>query len=195
MTLCGLNVLFGFVGDSGLGAMALWVFLGGIYVLLAGIRLRRSVLRGSVVSDLDDLAPVVRWFRSIDPTVTSMIGLSASLSVLFGSELGDPAEADLIKGLGVAAMVLAWFLLHYSFGYRYRVFYSRDGGGLSFPGAAEPHFADFVYFAITVGTSFAASDVNVTTARMRWHVMIHSIVAFFYNAIVLAVAFKILTGG
>ena len=30
--------------------------------------------------------------------------------------------------------------------------------------------------------------------QLRWHVMVHSVVAFFYNAIVLAVAVGIITG-
>jgi uncharacterized membrane protein len=53
---------------------------------------------------------------------------------------------------------------------------------------------DFLYFSFTLGTSFAASDVTVTSQAMRWHVMVHSILSFFYNTVVLAVAFGILTG-
>ena len=49
-------------------------------------------------------------------------------------------------------------------------------------------------FSFTLGTSFAASDVTVTSRTMRWHVMMHSILSFFYNTVVLAVAFGILTG-
>jgi uncharacterized membrane protein len=36
--------------------------------------------------------------------------------------------------------------------------------------------------------------VSVTSQAMRWHVMVHSVLSFFYNAVVLAVAIGILTG-
>jgi uncharacterized membrane protein len=68
------------------------------------------------------------------------------------------------------------------------------GRGLEFPHGAAPMATDFLYFSFTLGTSFAASDVTVTSQTMRWHVMIHSILSFFYNTVVLAVAFGILTG-
>ena len=48
-------------------------------------------------------------------------------------------------------------------------------------------------FAITIGTTFATSDVNVVSRRLRWTVATDSVLAFFYNAIVMAIAFKILT--
>ena len=44
------------------------------------------------------------------------------------------------------------------------------------------------------GCAFATSDVTVTARRLRWTVTVHSVLAFFYNAVVMAVAFKILTG-
>jgi uncharacterized membrane protein len=52
---------------------------------------------------------------------------------------------------------------------------------------------DFYYFAFTLGTSFAVSDVVVTTAGMRWHVMVHSVLSSCYNAVLPAVAIGILT--
>ena len=67
-------------------------------------------------------------------------------------------------------------------------------GGLEFPRCAAPTATDFLYFSFTLGTSFAVSDVNVTAQTMRWHVMVHSVLSFFYNAIVLAVAIGLLTG-
>ena len=47
---------------------------------------------------------------------------------------------------------------------------------------------------MTVGTAFAASDVPVTARRLRWTVAVHSALTFFCSAVVMAVAFKILTG-
>lgn len=64
---------------------------------------------------------------------------------------------------------------------------------LEFPHEAHPTTVDFFYFSFTLGTSFAVSDVTVTTPSMRWHVMMHSVLSFFYNAVVLALAVGVLT--
>ena len=67
-------------------------------------------------------------------------------------------------------------------------------GGLDFPRREYPGPDDFMYFAFTLGTSFAVSDVSVTAPSLRWHVMVHSVLSFFYNAIVVALAIAVLTG-
>jgi uncharacterized membrane protein len=42
--------------------------------------------------------------------------------------------------------------------------------------------------------SFASSDVEVHGRALRWHVLVHSVISFFYNAVVLAVAVSVITG-
>ncbi len=38
-----------------------------------------------------------------------------------------------------------------------------------------PDFGDFAYVAFVIGTTFATSDVTVTTRRLRWIVLAHSV--------------------
>ena len=47
---------------------------------------------------------------------------------------------------------------------------------------------------MTIGTAFSVSDVLVTSTRLRWHVMVHSVVSFFYNAAVVAFALSLIAG-
>ena len=70
---------------------------------------------------------------------------------------------------------------------------ARDGvrGGLEFPGAAEPGWGEFVYQAFVIGCTFATSDVNVTSKRMRRICVIQGVVGFFFNTIVLALTINI----
>lgn len=63
---------------------------------------------------------------------------------------------------------------------------------IAFPKRTVPFFSDFLYFSFTIGTAFATSDARVETSRSRWIVMMHSVVSFLYNALVVAVAFQIL---
>ncbi len=116
----------------------------------------------------------------------SFTGLNAALSVL--ADPDDDEFGSLVRGMGVLAMVCAWGLLHAG----YARFYSHFTQW-RFPSCPHPNPIDFLYFAFTVGVSFAASDVEVHGRGLRWHVMVHSVLSFFYNAIVLAVAVGIIT--
>jgi len=66
--------------------------------------------------------------------------------------------------------------------------------GLAFPGEQSPKQRDFAYFAFTVGTSFAVSDVDVTDGRLRQAVLGHEILSFFYNTSILATVVSMATG-
>ena len=99
----------------------------------------------------------------------------------------------LLNILGVVAMIMSWMLLQAGYARRYAAIY-RAAGGLTFPETEFPTPVDFLYFAVTIGTAFSVSDVLVTTARMRWHVMVHSAVSFFYNAAVVAFALSLIAG-
>ncbi|MBO0803938.1 MAG: DUF1345 domain-containing protein [Nocardiopsaceae bacterium] len=146
----------------------------------------------------------------------SLVGMGSADSVI--SYGGQADNGEEIKIFGGPAIVLAWLLLHAGYARFYAWRYSRreasagagavgtglaaegpsagpgPGRGLEFPACAVPAGTDFLYFAFTVGTTFAVSDVKVTTQAMRWHVMTHAIFSFFYNTIVLAVAIGLLTG-
>ncbi len=70
-------------------------------------------------------------------------------------------------------------------------------GVFQFPGDDDVRRAelmDYLYFAFTIGSSFATSDPTVVRPSGRPVVLLHSIVAFFYNAIVVAVAIQVLQG-
>jgi hypothetical protein len=66
--------------------------------------------------------------------------------------------------------------------------------GMSFPGVRTPNHLDFSYFAYTVGTTFATSDVEVRSRAVRHAVVWHSILSFLYNAAVLGIAIGAFTG-
>ncbi|WP_202616278.1 DUF1345 domain-containing protein [Actinomyces sp. 432] len=89
--------------------------------------------------------------------------------------------------------VLGWALLHLGYARHYERLDHLYGPSLRFPGTTDPDLTDYVYFSLTVGTTFATSDVMVVSRRLRWTVLVHSVLAFFYNAIVLAIAFRLIT--
>ncbi len=193
----GLAVVFLSADDLDLQYLAWWTLIALVYLVTGG------VLAGRERSD-DDGGPTLGlplwersrplgWFRALFPVLTSLVGLGASLSVLLSGDL--PADdRDVVVALCVLAMVLAWLILHVGYARRYRRDHHLLGDrGLDFPGTPHPQLVDFLYLAVTIGTTFATSDVAVTSRSIRWTVMVHSVLGFLYNAVVLAVAFKVIT--
>jgi uncharacterized membrane protein len=97
--------------------------------------------------------------------------------------------------LGLMTVVFSWSLVHTVFGLRYaHTFYgdsdqpgeSRHAGGLTFPGGRMPDYFDFAYYAFVVGMTCQVSDVQITSHRMRRLTLLHSVLAFGFNTMILA---------
>ncbi|OYO14550.1 hypothetical protein CGZ94_08160 [Enemella evansiae] len=174
-----------------------WNLVAFLVLVVGGIQVRRT--RDREVDELPDASrltfPVIGLLWAAIPLLASMIGMTAAITVVLSTD-ASPGEALANKVVGVITMIQAWLILHATYALRYSWWYAQLGGrGLQFSETERPHLVDFLYFSFTVGTSFATSDVNITDRRIRWQVLVHSVLGFFYNAVVLAVAFKLLTGG
>jgi uncharacterized membrane protein len=96
-------------------------------------------------------------------------------------------------GLAAAGAPLGWFMLHMMMAFHYAyLFYStrkgKTGPGLVFPNTAEPGSVDFLYYSFVVGMTAQVSDVQVASSRIRRTTLAHSIVSFFFNTVLIAVA-------
>lgn len=188
LILVGLG--FVFVADEDeLAYLAVWDLLAVIYVGIGAVVLRRSRRAPTPVS----AGPATQRlrFNFLFALVASLIGFTVAVDIAVSDNPDD--YAILLNILGVVAMILSWMLLQAGYARRYATMY-RQAGGLTFPDTPDPSAVDFVYFAVTIGTAFSVSDVLVTTARMRWHVLVHSIISFFYNAAVVAFALSMFAG-
>jgi uncharacterized membrane protein len=135
-----------------------------------------SLLRSGLLRVLQILFLVGRTSSLFFIILISLVGLSAAISVL-------PQVRDLQTAQGVFAAVLntlgvvaAWAVLHTSYTLYYASRYYRSEkspGGLAFPGDQNLRQLDFAYFAFTIGTSFAVSDVEVTDSKIRRGVLGH----------------------
>jgi uncharacterized membrane protein len=99
--------------------------------------------------------------------------------------------------LALFAVLSAWSLIHTVFGLRYaHTFYgdndekgaTEHAGGLDFPGERLPDYMDFAYFSFVIGMTFQVSDVQVTQRKMRQLVLVHGILSFAFNTVILALA-------
>lgn len=111
-------------------------------------------------------------------------------------ELGDPKTAN--KPLVVATLALAWLFANTVYALHYAHIYYLEGskGGLDFSGEPDnPDYADFVYFAFTLGMTFQTSDTAVQTRQLRQIVTVHSLAAFVFNIGVIAFSINVLGNG
>jgi uncharacterized membrane protein len=168
--------------------LAIWATVATIYLLVGGAGVRRRAFAeiDAPPRALPAWSTVLagRRFSFLLTIGASLTGLSAALDALRGS---DGERRGLVTGLSAWVMFCAWLLLSVG----YARFYSQ-WTQWRFPKTEHPQLGDFLYFAVTVAVSFAVSDVEVRSHRLRWHVMVHSVISFFYNAIVLAVAVSII---
>ena len=95
-------------------------------------------------------------------------------------------------GLALAALAVTWLLIQTVFALRYaRRYYREDGGGLLFPGGEAPCYADFAYFAAVIGMTSQVADVAISGAQMRRLVLLHGLVSFGFNLLVLALTLNL----
>jgi uncharacterized membrane protein len=91
------------------------------------------------------------------------------------------------------AFTQVMFALHYAHDYYIAEMRSGDGG-LAFPGGQAPDYWDFVYFSIVIGTSGQTADVNLTSRAMRRTGLVHCVLAFFFNTMLIALTINIASG-
>lgn len=91
------------------------------------------------------------------------------------------------------AFTQVMFALHYAHDY-YASEMRGVAGGLDFPGGHAPDYGDFLYFSCVIGTSGQTADVSFTTRSQRRTGLVHCVLAFFFNATLLALTINIASG-
>jgi uncharacterized membrane protein len=99
--------------------------------------------------------------------------------------------------LSLTSAPLGWFVLHTVFSLHYAHVYflarascdaDKTKSGLLFPGTDDPGPWDFLYYSFVVGMTAQVSDVQVTSTDMRKLTMLHGIVSFVFNTVLIALA-------
>lgn len=118
---------------------------------------------------------------------------------------GGKGESVAIAG---ATLLISWVFSNMLFAVHYaHLFYSPsddqnapdrgggeagDRGGLDFPGDELPDYGDFAYYAFVLGMTFQVSDVSITSKRIRRLSLYHSIAAFLFDIIVVALSVSLI---
>jgi uncharacterized membrane protein len=131
--------------------------------------------------------------------VTCAALLSLVAIVLLLSTVKQVAGTERVLHIGLAALtvVSSWLLVPTMFTLHYAdAFYSasEDNRPLLFPQTARPVFWDFAYFSFTIAAACQTADVSTANTSIRRTVLVHSVIAFVFNASILGFAVNISAG-
>lgn len=141
--------------------------------------------------------------------LTSLSALSAMV-IEMSLAKSDPAPDRLWHlSLAIGSVALAWGFVQTTFGLHYAHQYYRllnpsatlevpitspnapIRGGLEFPGSEAPDFWDFLHFSIIIGLTAQTADICITSKALRRLASLHSVIAFVFNAVILALAINL----
>jgi uncharacterized membrane protein len=134
------------------------------------------------------------------PVVFVIVLISICFSLLGTLVLLITKDVSLVsRGLHTTVTLLgvgfSWALLHTIFTVRYaHLYYDADKdsnfhkGGLEFPKEENPDYIDFAYFSFIIGMTFQVSDVNVSSRKIRRLVLLHGLISFMFNTLIVALA-------
>jgi uncharacterized membrane protein len=193
LVLLGAAVLFVPV----LLPLLLWELLGAVYLVIRIVRVSRSKRHSG---DQAEWLGMLLGRRSgfLLTLFTSLVGLTGGVLITFSPTwlltVYTAKEVEIAEGVAVPAVLIAWGILHFGYADRYAQAYyaALPDQILIFPNTPRPVFLDFAYFSFTVGTSFAASDVETNGTAVRGRILAHSVLSFLYNTATLAVAIGVL---
>ncbi len=164
-----------------------------IYLVMAAVKLPRltaAFLKKHAARD-DEPAPVI-----LAVTFGAAVVAIASLFLLINAP-ETPSWPEL--GLSLASVALGWATIHTMAAFHYAHLYwqpeddeAKDADdpdlkrGLTFPDTPDPEGYDFLYFSVVIGMTAQTSDVEITDTRMRKISLLHSVVSYFFNTVLVA---------
>lgn len=191
--ILGAVLCFVLPGRTATRLLGAWDCATGLYLVLAMVMMgRSSIERIRVRAAAQDEGRLVVLLLTTLPALVSLVGVMVELARAKTSHGHDAWRHIALAGLTV---LLSWTFLHTIFAVHYaHEYYTNPKQGLEFPGDEPPDYWDFMYYAFTLGTACATSDVNVTGKLMRRLTTFHSIAAFFFNTTILALTVNIGAG-
>ena len=131
-----------------------------------------------------------KWTALAVSIVTAMVVLVALSLELRGAKSKSMWDV----ALAGSSILLAWLFVALVFAQEYAHSYYMVGKGLDFPGEPEPDYWDVTYFSLVLNMTCQTSDVAINTRPMRRLVLLHSVIAFFFNVIILAITVNVVAG-
>ena len=197
---------------AGLACMALPQMAVPTRLIVGWDALSATFLGTMFATMLDHTPTDIRTRAALDDegrgVILTLVLVAAAASVwAVGAELSLAKDAHglmklahitlaFVTVIGSWLMVQMIFALHYAHEY-YGVDEddgASDAEGLDFPGVKEPDYWDFLHFAIVIGVACATADVDFTSKGLRQLGTVHSLVAFAFNTVIVALTINLTAG-
>lgn len=181
-----------------------WILFAALLLSFAWITIsvNEPETVGAVANEQDN-SPLVTFLFVVCAAFISLFAILALLKSSSNPSGGPLTRLHIL--LSVVAVGCSWALIHTLFTLRYAHLYytypthtdkaqKNPNGGLVFPGNEPPDLPDFAYFAFTLGMAFQVSDVGVTDKKLRRLVLVHGLLSFVYNTVIVAFSINVLSG-
>ena len=162
------------------------------------LRARHAQIRET--AEQQDLSRAIIFVISIIAACTSLL----AVGLLLGPARGLPRSYRTGHiALSILAVIGSWSLLHTVFTFRYaHLFYhtpnitrsDKRRGGVLFPHESQPDYLDFAYFAFVIGMTCQVSDVSITSRPIRRLALLHGVLSFAFNTVILALSVNLISG-
>lgn len=129
--------------------------------------------------------------------ITLVLAAAACVSFVAIFAMVSDKSSGWILALAGFTIMCSWTLLHTVFAahYAHRCFANGpDKPGIDFPGDDKPSFVDFAYYAFTVGMTFQVSDTDTQNTAMRQLTLVHGLISFVFNTVIIAISVGVLSG-
>lgn len=124
----------------------------------------------------------------------SLLAAAASVFIIVMEAAGGGPASAASAFFSMGVIALSWLFVHVIFTLHYaHEFYAPaeaggDRQGLIFPGEDDPDYWDFLHFALIIGVASQTADIQISSRTLRRIATLHSLVAFLFNTVILALA-------
>lgn len=172
--------LFGWVGAAGVFVVWTWVEIWPKDADATEAHARR-----------EDPSRPVADLACLSAAVASLVAVGILLM-----SAGNAKGTKLLEiGLGIAAVIVAWALVHTIFALRYaRAYFGPGLGSIDFNQDGPPRYSDFAYLAATIGLTFQVSDTDLRSGMFRRLALQHMLLSYLMGAIIIAMTINLVAG-
>ena len=173
--------------------LAGWVAAAATYVARVWARTRRLTAKETAaIATREDASRASADLMVLAASVTSLVGVGVTLAR--ASQTTGATRVSLTIA-AILTVITSWALVHTIFTLRYaHTYYGDPVGGIDFKSAEAPNYHDFAYLAFTIGMTFQVSDTDLTSSAMRRVALRHSLLAYLFGAVILALTINVTAG-
>ena len=176
--------------------IGVWTFLGLVFYMMYHAD-SKGILQRAHAEDEGTGLMILLVF------VTAVVSVVAIVQELGVSKDAKGLIMAFHLGLTFLTILTAWLFIHILFALHYTHTYflvkeKKDIETLDFPNDKNdqeaPNYWDFLYFSLIIGTSGQTADVAFNSTKSRQLGSLHCVLAFFFNASVLALLINMASG-